>query len=547
MVIVSVDEEGVITEVGRLTLEGHPAELFLYGEIAVVFGGLEIYEVPEDIEFPDPPQTDGYGYDPYWDGDWYGDWYTGVQVVDLSDKTAPVVLKNTAYAGRYVSSRRVGNALRAAVSSPMPALEVQTWVNVNYWDMSPAQAKHEINKACDELIENNIEIINAVTLDDILPRKKGATESESEPIAKCEDIYGPATPAGTGLVTLISLDLDNPLDDQTDVAVVGQEGIVYASTTSLYLTTARDYAFDAWVSGFWMDETSGIHKFDIESTASEALYVATGTVSGRMLDQFCLGEHEGFLRVATTTGSVWWEDNTLDNHIVILEESGGELSVASQLDGIGTDEEIYASRFMGSRGFMVTYLQMDPLFTFDLSDPYDPKVVGEWEGPGYSTYLHPYGDDLLIAVGVDEDWRTVISLYNLGDFANPTLVERQPLPGAGYETAALYEHKAFTFNPTTGELMLPFYDWGYNETAATGVLLYDITQQGVSLAGTLHMGGDTYLEGPARRSMYNGENLIGVSACRITSAPLSDPTAVISSIPIWEDSCAFPGWWSYYY
>ncbi len=546
MVIVSIDDEGVLTEHGRITLKGIPEELFLYGDLAVVFGGLEIYEVPESIELPDAPSWGGGWDEPDWDPEWGDSQYTEVQIVDISDKTDPAVIKSTSFAGSYVSSRRVANALRGVLSSPMPVFDVRTYPDVNYWDMGPGQAKHEINKACDALLLENTATIMTATLDDILPRRMASTDgAEAEPIAECEDILGPVTPAGIGLLTILSIDLDDPLADKTDVGVVGQEGLVYASQSSLYLTTARDYAFDAWASGMWMDETSGIHKFDIENSAGEATYTATGTVSGRMLDQFCLGEHRDYLRVATTTGSAWWEENTLDNHITIFEEVGSELRIAGQLDGIGTEEEIYASRFLGTRGFLVTYLQMDPLFTFDLSDPYNPKVVGEWEGPGYSTYLHPYGDDLLIAMGVDGDWRTVISLYDLKQFDNPELVERQPLPGAYYQSAALHEHKAFTFNSETGELLLPFHDNG--ENMRTGVLLYDITDEGIGLAGTMEMGGEPDIEGPARRSMWNGNNLIGVGACRITTAPLANPTQVISSIPIWEDSCEFPGWWGYYW
>ena len=244
--------------------------------------------------------------------------------------------------------------------------------------------------------------------------------------------------------------------------------------------------------------------------------------------------------MATTTGSAWWgAENTLDNHIQIFKESGGKLVLTGELSGIGEDEEIYAARFIGPRGFVVTFFQTDPLFTFDLSNPREPKVVGEWLGPGYSTYLHPWGEDLLIAMGKDEYWRTGVSLYDLGDFAEPTLVERQPLVGESYESTALYEHKAFTFNPETGELMLPFYDWDN----ATGVLRYVITEEEIDLQGTLHMGGDISVEGPARRAMYNGDAIIGVSACRLTSAVRTDPSEIISSIPIWDDACEFPYWY----
>jgi uncharacterized secreted protein with C-terminal beta-propeller domain len=188
----------------------------------------------------------------------------------------------------------------------------------------------------------------------------------------------------------------------------------------------------------------------------------------------------------------------------------------------------------------VTYLQTDPLFTFDLSDPADPKVVGDWQGPGFSTYLHPWGEDLLIAMGRDEQWRTTVSLYDLSDFAEPTLVERVPLPSDNYQTAALYEHKAFTFDPELGELLLPFYDYDYS----TGVLKYVISETDIGYQGKLDdPDADIRIEGPTRRAMYNGDAIIAVGACRITSADRANPMQIISSIPIWEDACEQPYWY----
>ena len=195
-------------------------------------------------------------------------------------------------------------------------------------------------------------------------------------------------------------------------------------------------------------------------------------------------------------------------------------------------------RFIGTRGFMVTFMDIDPLFTFDLTDPTDPKEVGKWVGPGYSTYLHPYGEHLLIAMGEYERSQVGVSLYDLGDFANPIRVAHRPLDGVNPESAALYEHKAFTFNPGTGELLLPFYDW----TLSTGVLMYQLADTTIDLLGTMSMEGDISLEGPARRAMYNGDAVIGVGACRLTSAAFSNPTETISTIPI-SDACELPSWY----
>ncbi len=265
-----------------------------------------------------------------------------------------------------------------------------------------------------------------------------------------------------------------------------------------------------------------------------------------MLNQFCLGEHNGFLRVATTTGEEW-DSSTWDNHITVFDD---KLNQVGHLGGIGKEEQekIYAARFMGDRGFLVTFRQTDPLFTFDLSDPHAPKVVGEWKGPGFSTYLHPYGENHMIAMG-REDWRLTVSLYDLTDFANPSLVERIR-PGAEdgnyedeeMESAALDDHKAFTFDAERELLALPFHGWfwnEYNEGYNTGILLYNVSHQGFEEAGRMNLLNaedpdrfDEGMEQPTTRSVFIADTLYGISRCRITSADLNNPSNVFDTIAL---------------
>ena len=109
-------------------------------------------------------------------------------------------------------------------------------------------------------------------------------------MAECTEVYGPKTPAGLGMLTVVSLDLESPSEVQENVAVVGEEGHVYASHIALYLTTSGEYVRVAWESGLWEDETSGIHKFDISSDPAKVSYLGSGEATGRLLNQFSLGE-----------------------------------------------------------------------------------------------------------------------------------------------------------------------------------------------------------------------------------------------------------------
>ena len=116
-------------------------------------------------------------------------------------------------------------------------------------------------------------------------------------------------------------------------------------------------------------------------------------MAGTLLNQFSLDEHEGYLRVVTTEGSPWDRRNLSESQLVVLEESDDILRRVGRVGGLGKGESVFSSRLMGDRGFIVTFRQVDPLYVVDLSDPAEPRVTGELKIPGFSSYLHPVGDD----------------------------------------------------------------------------------------------------------------------------------------------------------
>ncbi len=540
LVIVEAADEGQMTEAGRTDVGGYANELFIYNNLAVVFSTLYDNEVPEELRIKQNNSGSGGGGapEPGWDDmecwdEWCsgGNRYAQIALVDIEDRTAPKVVRTIVFAGEYSTSRRIDNALRAVIYSPVPTLEM-SW---HYDDNSDwYNSQSSVNRHYKHVIEENEDRFNALKLDDILPKKLDSIDGEITNIAKCENVLGPTTPSGIGLTTAITIDLDAPTGPQTAVSVFGAKGLVYASKESLFLTTSSSYVMEAFESGLWGSESSGIHKFDISDGDSATNYVATGAVPGRMLDQFCLGEYDGHLRVATTTGN-GWSDSGLENHVRVLAQNGKKLEVVGELDGLGIDQEIYAARFMGDRGYVVTFRQVDPLYTLDMSDPTNPKVIGEWHGPGYSTYLHPVGDNHILSVGMD-DWRVTVSLYDITDFADPTLVTRLLFPDEQYESAGTSNHKAFTFNAETGFLALPFLNYDNHDT---GIFTYDVQETGITKLGTLHLNaGIEDKEGTALRSIYIDDTLYGLSRCRITSGHISDPDPAITTLPLFnKGSC----------
>jgi uncharacterized secreted protein with C-terminal beta-propeller domain len=545
LVIADASATGDLDHAGRAQVGGYAEEMFLSGDLAVVFSTLTADQVPDELELPSgPDSSDGWDCDG-WDCGYDPADYTQIAVIDVSDRTQPEVLRTIILGGRYNTARLIDNRLKLVIHTDIPILHM-SWNDQDFWDEDIWGDDTATTIYLTKLVQTNADRFYDATLADIMPRKLDSMDDTSTALVECDDILGPETPAGIGLTTVVSLDLDTPEAPLSSTAVFGEAGLVYATTDSLYLTTSREYVLSAWSFGLWSEESSGVHKLDISRDDSAAIHLASGTVNGRMLNQFCLGEHEGYLRVATTTGEAWSEDSELDNHVFVLDQKNSTLQVVGRIDGLGKGEEIYAARFLGDRGYVVTFFQTDPLFTLDLSDPTDPKLVGEWLGPGYSTYLHPVNEDQLVAVGM-EDWEVTVSLYDVSDFADPTLVERLYFPNGSEYSAAVDDHKAFTYNSETGLLVLPYTGWDGN----TGLYLYDVATDGIDHSGTLAVADVGGSVGHVVRSAYIGEAIFGISRCRVVSAALDFPSEVIDSVDLYTtsscDDYGFGGddWWGW--
>lgn len=142
----------------------------------------------------------------------------------------------------------------------------------------------------------------------------------------------------------------------------------------------------------------------------------------------------------------------------MLETKGDRLVRVGAVDGLGKGERIYAVRFVGPVGYVVTFRQTDPLYTVDLRDPTAPVVRGELKIPGYSAYLHPVSDTRLIGIGQDatdtgQILGTQVSLFDVADLAAPTRIARYTLSGS-YSEAEVDPH-AFLYWPADGLLVVP--------------------------------------------------------------------------------------------
>jgi len=230
-------------------------------------------------------------------------------------------------------------------------------------------------------------------------------------------------------------------------AYLGTVSTVYVSNENFY---ALVYSSETWVWGNEFKQYLYVMRFEI---AKEQLkYKAIGKVEGYALNQFSMDEYGGTLRVALTIG--WGKDNVL----YILDM---DMKVIGKLDGLGKPgERIYSVRYNGERAYVVTFMQIDPLYVIDIKDPKKPKVLGELEIAGFSGYLHIISDSLLLGVGIDGS-RVKVDLYNVAD-PKGIIYEQYISDYYGY-SSGVCNHKDITFynDSATGELYMCLSEYGY--------------------------------------------------------------------------------------
>ncbi|OPC84824.1 hypothetical protein B4N89_05585 [Embleya scabrispora] len=454
-------------------------------------------------------------------------------LVDLT--AAPRTLGDLTVDGAYADARQVGSTARIVVRS-RPRLNMSTY------------RTRDRDKAVDR--------IRRSTVGDWLPQftlvANGRTESGN--LVGCDRVSRPASRAGepghTGAATLsvLSFDLTRDLDKGDPVTVAADVDNVYASESNLYLATTtsrRAVSKDAKVIGGGPPSTTtAINQLDISGKGTPKL-VATGVVSGTMVNQYAMSELGGNLRVATTlrpgdpsipqsgpgdvppgdtarsttapgtakpgtfapstaqggaapadsvpgsapngsSGSAIAPSDGTDTRptspsmpsarpstappppiaprsssesaITVLARNGDRLTQIGRVGGLGRTERIMGVRFAGPIAYVVTFRQTDPLYTIDLSDPRNPRTVGELKINGYSAYLHPIADGRLIGVGQDATdsgarLGTQVSLFDVRTPADPTRVAQYTIPNGSSQ--AEQDAHAFLYWPKDGTVVVP--------------------------------------------------------------------------------------------
>ncbi|GLW34711.1 beta-propeller domain-containing protein [Actinoplanes regularis] len=286
----------------------------------------------------------------------------------------------------------------------------------------------------------------------------------------CGQVSRPTDYSGASLVSILTFDLARPaLGGGSPVAVVADGDTVYATANSLYLASDQRWRFDRLAGRAVMPirQETDLYKFTIEGT-QPPVYRAAGTVPGFLINQYALSEWDAHLRIATT-------DSKTDRSAVrVLTEQNGELTQTGIADGIGKGERIYSVRFLGTRGYVVTFRQTDPLYSLDLSDPAKPTITGELKITGYSAHLQPIGADRLIGIGQEADSNgrtqgTQVSLFDVSDPVKPRRLAQYQIPGSYSE--AEYDPHALLWWPATNLLVAPVSTWNGRKSQSVALAL----------------------------------------------------------------------------
>ena len=351
-------------------------------------------------------------------------------------------------------------------------------------------------------------------------------------VSRARPSAGPAKFSGANLLTVLTFGMSaDTLGTGDPVSVAADGDTVYGTTTSLYVASGAMVtpwgAGGTYVRGSGSAAGTQIYRFDV-SQPGPPRYVASGSVPGYLLNQYAMSEWNGYLRVATTTGTSWAIADGApsgtsgtsgtsgvppsSSAVYELTTSAPVMRIVGTVAGLGSMERIYAVRFMGPVGYVVTFRQTDPLYTLDLSDPARPRVVGALALTGYSAYLHPVSTTRLIGVGQNADSAghvlgAQVSLFDVSDLAKPSRLATYAL--ASSVSAAGMDPHAFLYWPADQLVVVPIQEYGMFAAPAgatqqrmqvphSGALVLRVSGTSLTRAGFIS---------PPQSSGYNGSSI----------------------------------------
>jgi inhibitor of cysteine peptidase len=391
--------------------------------------------------------TNGIDVQPSFSTDLYPYWNSGtsfVHIYDITDKSRPTLASNFTMTGNYVNSRMIEGYVYA-------------------------------------IVNQNAYLVNETP---VLPMVKSGTVMTE--IAPTNIYYTNFTDTYYSYTTFLAFNLQSlDLKPSSMTIMMGGAGTIYVSQNNIYVTYPSytyqllkapigtgDVRIGIVPQDSFQEKTS---IYRIAVSGSSMTFAAQGNVTGNVLSQYAMDENNDYFRIATTAYSYSSATgtSTQQNNVYVLDIN---LQTVGKLENLGTGENFHAARFMGDRCYLVTFQRTDPLFVIDLSQPTNPRLLGELIIPGYSDYLHPLDQTHLIGLGKDAvaaegnfAWYLglKLSIFDVADVNNPKEIAKFNIGDRGTSSEALYEPKAFLFDSAKGLLVLPVDLYLINQTATS--------------------------------------------------------------------------------
>lgn len=465
-----------------------------------------------------------------------------VTTVDTTDAKNPTVQSQRFFSGTYQTSRMMAGDLRLVVSDRFRYLEslLEQIILVGLPSSGDPGVQAAMEKVISALVEVSKKNIQSKSIKDWLQTEK--SDGQGPQIGQCEKVFGPTYETDLGVTRIITLNKSS--ENPTESVLLATTHGLYASQKSLYLSTN---SFDKESR-----QQTVLHKFSWESSGA-SLYLGSGRVDGSLLNQFAMDEYQGNLRVAATS----WEPATgrSVSKISVLGQGKGVLETLGATPNLAEGERIYSVRFAGPRGFLVTFRQVDPLFTLDLKDPAQPKVVGELKIPGFSSYIHMMDDNTLLTIGRggvgNSTQQSKLSVFDVGDLAQPKEVKTFLIDNKGWGSSeAETNHKAFTYHDKLGILAVPMTrhktdktSSGWSSVREDSILVFDVKNQpNIISLGSIILGTATSGPGAANqhwsakislRSLFMDDYIYGVSnrEMKVRKLGVLDQDVAVVAIP----------------
>lgn len=446
-------------------------EMYVKGNYAILIYNENIRierenDNPEEAEIPEVIYPYPYGYYNYEN-------YTTVAVYDISDRSAPVETRKLSFEGNMISSREMDGKLYLVSNKYL----------YRY---------------------NTMPVIEEV-LPHIIDSAAGDCTPTATEIAKC--IWPEPE---SNIMTVAIIDYLSEEKPET-LSIMGSGSNIYMNAQNLYIFG------NSWdENGSYTD----IAKYSITDGIEP---IGTASAPGYASTQFAYDEYNGKFRIATTSNVYNGVKHINMNNIYVYDEN---MELCGSLTGLAPDESIKSARFMGDTAYVVTFRQVDPLFVIDMSEN-DPKVLGELKIPGFSTYMHPVGEGLLLGIGsetVDKvygDWVSTsvsglkVSLFDVSDPTNPTEIDvANYVGGQNAYSVAKDNHNAFVYSSSTNTGYFPLTTYNEVWNATDTLAEVKITEDGLDVR--VAELGEQYNYNSESRVCYSGEYLYLYRDCAVT-------------------------------